>query len=124
MKIKTDQVVSNAAVSHQLIVDHLHGLQLPLVVVLEHEVVVPAVAVKNRAELIRLRPRDVVQLGDDLLSELDHLLRDFRTIRSEFGHDGRAALEHLGHHGLDEIKRFVLLLNFEKISNDLTYQTE
>ena len=60
IKINTDQIMTHTSVSHQLVVDHLHVLQLSLIVVQEHEVVVPAVAVKQRAKLIRLRLRDLL----------------------------------------------------------------
>jgi hypothetical protein len=47
---------------------------------------------------------NLFQRWDEPLAEVGHLLGKFWTIRSEFAHDGRAALKHLGHHGLNDIK--------------------
>ena len=96
----TYQVMGDAAVPHQLVVNHFNGLQVPLIIILEHEVVVPAVTVKHGTKLARLRKRNISKCRVQGLSKLFHPLSQLRLFWGKLLNDGCASFEHLLHHAL------------------------
>jgi hypothetical protein len=73
-----------------------------LVIVEEHEVVVPTIPVKQSAKVSRIRYRNLVHRRRDPIHKFLDFLGKFGTIRSKVGNDGGAPFDGLLDHQLIE----------------------